>query len=405
MKNIVYKLSLVVILASTLFASGWRIPEQSAHSVSLAGAYVANVSDAETSYYNPANMSFNSDIHQTSLSLNSIYLSKIDYTDNRGSSQNGSSEEEIFVIPTIFYSSKDYDGIRYGLSVTAPGGLSKRWENTYQKKFAEEFSLKIIELNPVISYAINSDLSIAAGLRTLYSSGVVKSEGVFSGFNVRRDMKGDAIEYGYNLALAYKPTQDSNFSVTYRSKIDINEEGEADLYINGTKSYSGGASVKIPLPASLNIAYAHKFNNTTIEFVYDKTYWSAYQNLDFEYNSTVTNALLKTLFDNPSAKNWKDTVAKRVGITHEYNEKLKFMIGYSRDESPAPNSSLSFELPDSDASIYSVGYEYKLDDSSSYAIGYLYNQKDDRTTLNSIVDGTTSNAQAHILSFSYSKSF
>ncbi len=42
-------------------------------------------------------------------------------------------------------------------------------------------------------------------------------------------MEGDTFEFGYNLALAYKPTNDINLAVTYRSEIDLEEEGTAKL--------------------------------------------------------------------------------------------------------------------------------------------------------------------------------
>lgn len=405
MNRNIFKLFIYVTLTNILYASGWKIPEQSADSVALSGSYIANAKNAESSYYNPANMSFNPNVNQVNMSIMGIHLSSINYTDDRSNTLNGNSKTENFIIPTIFYSSKNYDGIRYGISLTAPGGLAKRWDETYAKTFAEEFSLRIIELNPVISYRLSENLSLAAGVRMIYSDGVVKSDGEISGFELKRDMTGDALEYGYNLALAYKFNNNSNLSMTYRSNVNLKEEGKAKLYINGFKSYDGGANVKIPLPASFNIAYAHTFDKTTIEFVYEKTFWSKYNSLDFEYDDSITNPILKAVFDNPSNKNWSDTIAKRIGITHQYSDKLKLMFGFAIDESAAPNNTLSFELPDTDAKIYSLGYEYKLSEDTSYSLGYLYNQKEAIKVSNDTLVGTVSDATAHILSFSYKMKF
>ncbi len=46
----------------------------------------------------------------------------------------------------------------------------------YQKAFAEEFTLKVVELIPSASYKITDNLSIGAGLRFIYSEGVVKND-------------------------------------------------------------------------------------------------------------------------------------------------------------------------------------------------------------------------------------
>lgn len=391
--------------SSFLLASGWKIPEQSASSTALSGAYIANATGADSAYYNPANMSFNPDKNQLTFSLLGVSLGEIDYNDSRSSAFDSDSKKENVLIPTIFFSSKDYDGLRYGISFTAPGGLSKRWDEVYSKTFAEEFTLRILELNPTVSYKLRENLSIAAGLRVVYSDGKVKSDGTISGFDLKREMEGDSLALGYNLALAYKMFENSNLSITYRSNVDIKEEGTSQLYINGLKSYDGKASVEIPLPAALNIAYAHKFGDTTVELTYEKTYWSKYKDLDFEYDSTITNPILSAVFDNPSDKNWSNTVAKRIGITHQYNEKLKLMLGFAIDEAAAPSNTLSFELPDTDAKIYSMGYEYKLDDDSSYSLGYLYSKKEERSASNTVANGTFEDSSVHILAFSYRMSF
>jgi long-chain fatty acid transport protein len=407
MKNLLKAGALTILSTTVVFASGWRIPEQSPSSVALSGAYIANSNGADAAYYNPANMSFNPNITQSEFSLMHIGLTSIKYDDNRLTAYDSDSTKENFLLPTMFFSSKDNNGIRYGLSVTAPGGLSKRWDDTFAKTSAEEFSLRIIELNPVMSYLINSKFSIGGGLRVLYSDGVVKSDGTIGGNVYKRDMEGDAIEYGYNLALAYKPNEFSNISATYRSNINIKEEGSAKLYFNGSLAYDGGASVEIPLPAVLSLAYSYTFDKTTIEFEYDKTYWSKYKELDFQYDSALANAGLTAVFDNPKEKNWKDTSAYRIGVSYEYSDSLTLMAGYAIDKNPAPTKTVGFELPDSDAKLYSIGCNYKLDTKSSIGFGYLLDLKESRkvSANDSSIDGEFTNSKAHLVALSYRMTF
>ncbi len=415
MKNKFLKITLLSVAASSmLLASGWRIPEQSMDATALSGAYIANASGAGSSYYNPANMSFNEDSYLLESSFTYINLPSIKYTDSSGSPVlNGKSKVEHFYVPTLFFTSKDYDGLRYGLSITAPGGLSKRWDSPYQKASAEEFSLKIIEANPVISYAVTPKFSIGGGLRVVYSDGVVKSDASGLGKLVQRDMKGDTIEFGYNLALAYKPVEEANIAITYRSNIDLQEEGTAKLFLNGTKVYEGGSSVTVPLPAVLALAVSYTFNGkTTVELEYDKTYWSTYKQLDFSYASPIP-AILVPIFDDPVARNWKDTNAFRIGITHQYSDKLKLMAGFAIDETPAPKSVIGFELPDSDAKLYSLGIEYKISDTIQIGLAYLYDEKDSLTIDNRVnpanpatgISGTFEDASAHLLTMSLKYKF
>jgi len=415
MKNKLLKITVLsVATSSMLMASGWRIPEQSVDATALSGAYVANANGASSSYYNPANMSFNEDNYLIESSFTYINLPSIKYTDSSGSPLlNGKSKVEDFYVPTLFFTSKDYDGLRYGFSVTAPGGLSKRWDTPYQKASAAEFSLKILEANPVISYAITPKFSIGGGLRVIYSGGVVKSDASGVGKPIARDMKGDTIEFGYNLALSYKPVEEANIAITYRSNVDIQEDGNAKLFLSGTKVYDGGANVTVPLPAVLALAASYTFNGkTTVEIEYDKTYWSRYKNLDFNYDSPIPSLLIPS-FDNPIARNWKDTNAFRIGVSHQYSDKLKFMAGFAIDESPAPASVIGFELPDSDAKLYSLGVEYKISDTMQVGLAYLYDKKDrlsvsSRSNLldpSTGISGTFEDASAQLITASFKYKF
>ncbi len=401
-KNIIKITLLSLVGSSLLYGSGWRIPEQSSNSVALSGAYVSNSKGADASYYNPANMVWNDDAYLIEGDLTYINLPKISYNGTvSGVPANGSSITEQFLLPTMFLSSKDYNGIRYGLSVTAPGGLSKRWDTPFQKAYAQEFTLEVIEVNPSIAYKVNDRFAVAAGVRVIYSHGIVKSDAG----TIARDMEGDTYKLGYNLALSYKPTQDSTLSATYRSNINLNETGNAKLYLSGTKVYDGGASVSIPLPAVLSLSASHTFNKkTTVEFEFDRTYWSKYKDLDFNYKSPIPSVLVP-YFDAAIPKNWKDSNAYRIGITHQYSDKLKLMAGFAIDKTPIPSKSLGFELPSADAKLYSAGFEYKYSKKITFGMGYLYDDKEDRTISasdNNIQNmvGTFTHISAHLLTAS-----
>ena len=436
------KIALLSLAATTaLMANGYKIPEQSVNSVALSGADVANVHTADAAYNNPANMAFMDDGQYMEGTLTYIHLTAVDYDGDVNSLVAGgsvvgptdataSSEKENFLIPTLHYVGEAYGDFRFGASLTAPAGLSKRWEGGGPSQtIAEEFTLKVIELNPVVSYKVADNLSVAAGLRVVYSEGVVKSSGTvpvatFAGQpilqTISRDMEGDSLEFGYNLALAYKPMKELSLAATYRSEVDLAEEGTAKLSASpgflpdGTinpafpsaDSYNGDASVTIPLPATLALAAAYTFNEkTTIEAVYERTFWGSYENLDFEDYSPALSGVLQAAYDDPKPRNWSDTNTYRLGITHKFNEKWTGMAGYAYDESPAPTSTASFELPESDAHIFSLGARYAYNDQLSVGIAGLYDKKDDldlsqtlSATQTTALDGKFSNISAYLIS-------
>ncbi|NLC27461.1 MAG: transporter, partial [Campylobacteraceae bacterium] len=254
-----------IACAAVLQASGYKIPEQSLSATALAAANIAAADSADASYYNPANMVWMDDGYHLEMGLTYINLPKVKF-DGLDSSHSGKSKAENFLAPTGHLVTKEYyENWRFGFSMVAPGGLSKRWQTPYAKGYAEEFTLKIIEANPTAAYKINDKLAIGFGARTVYTDGVVKSDN--KGL-VSRDLTGDSFDYGYNLALAYRPTNDIKLAATYRSKVDLTVTGDAKLkYMAST--YDGGASVTVPLPATLALAAAYTFDKTTLEAVYE----------------------------------------------------------------------------------------------------------------------------------------
>ncbi len=105
-----------------------------------------------------------------------------------------------------------------------------------------------------------------------------------------------------------KPTSDINLAMTYRSNVDLDEEGTATLSAGGMELYHGDASISIPLPAILNIAASKTWNNMfTLEFNYARTFWSTYKTLDFEYDGTDLGSFTP-VFDAPIRKDWKGTL-------------------------------------------------------------------------------------------------
>lgn len=367
MKRVVKGLALSVVGSSMVIAGGYKIPQQSLNSMALGAAYIAHTQGADTAYYNPANMVFMDEKQYVDAAVTLIHAPKITYSAGAAS---GESEAETSFIPALHYVSSPIGDFRWGVSLTVPGGSTKKWETPYQKAFAQEFTLKIIELNPSLAYKVMDNLSVAGGVRFIYSEGIVKNDASALGSPLKVDMEGDTVEFGYNLAMTYKPMPDINLALTYRSKIDLEEEGTATITYpvggpTGT-TVTGDAGVSIPLPATLNVAISKTWNNAfTLEAVYEKTYWSAYKKLEF----TNTNLPI-------TAKNWNDTNTFRFGATLVMENKFTMMLGFALDETPVPAETLGFELPDGDAKIFSMGFRYQQTENLSWGAALLHTSKE-----------------------------
>ncbi|MGE4396131.1 MAG: OmpP1/FadL family transporter [Sulfurimonas sp.] len=385
MRNI----TLFLMLGSALFAGGYKIPETSLNSVSLSSANVAHALGADAAYYNPANMIFMKNEAVMEANLMYIGLSDVNY---KAAGIDIESKRENFIVPSLHYVSQEIGGARFGLSIVSPAGLSKRWDDAPALYSAQEFTLKTVEINPSAALSIGDKVAIALGFRAIYTEGVVRSTSPIAS----RDMKGDSVDFGYNLALSYKPTSELELALAYRSKVNLSVKGDAALSYLANNSTSS-ASVSVPVPALLNVAVAYTLESkTTLEFVYERNYWSAYKELDFDYGAGV-NPAVNVVFGAPIAKNWRDTDVFRLGITQKL-QKLTLMGGVVIDESPAPDATLGFELPDSDSMSFSFGSRYQINEKTNIGFGALYSIREDRRVSNAALGGEFSNASVLLIS-------
>ena len=402
---------LSLVTASVLIAGGYKIPETSLNGVALSAANIAHNKSADAAYYNPANMVFMQDSSHLEVDLTYIGLDPINYQGTVTTSKSHTvvgpydidAKSESFIVPSIHYVSGKAGETRIGLSIVTPGGLSKRWDDAPGKTSAEEFTLQVVEINPSVAIPVNDKVAVAFGFRILHTSGIVKSDGtaeLAAGTfkRVSRDMTGDSIDFGYNLALSYKPTSEWDIGLTYRSQVNLTVQGTAKLTeaLYNT-SYDGDASVTVPLPATASAAVAYTFpSKTTVEFVYERNMWSAYQQLDFEYDGTES-AALGSIFGSSLKKDWNDTNAFRLGITQELDN-MTLMAGAVYDETPVPDETIGFELPDSNSISVSLGGRYQVNKELDIGLAALYSMRENRTLSNTSLDGEFTNANVLIAS-------
>ena len=406
---------LSVMCALSLFGAAYKIPEQSVRSIALSGAYVAGANDADAAYCNPANMSFMDDGQYFELSFTGAYLPKVKYEGKQviGSGYpppeipaNAKSASQKFLIPHLHYVSPKFGNIRFGLSVVTPAGFAKKWNSEPQTWSAREFTLRTAEINPSFSYQIHSNFSVGAGVRVLFTDGVIRFNPPHRTEPTKRvlyDIDGDMQTHlGFNLAASYK-LPGLTLAATYRNKIDLKEKGDVtivDTLANRTIQTQG--HTKVPLPATLSLAAAVDVSERArVEVEYERTFWSDYKRLVMTFDGA-------NLYNINKPKNWDDTNTFRLGFTYKNSNKLTTMYGIAYDESPVPEETLGFELPDSDALVLSLGALYKVTQRMTLGVAYLYDHKFQRTVSlgnRNGIDGTFSAGGAHLLNLSFNYRF
>ncbi len=402
---------LLCLLPDPILASGYRITNQSLAAVGIAGAHVASTSGPDASYYNPANMGWLTDQWQTETSLTFLGLPSVKYRDNRSPQLDGSSESELFLMPLVHAVSPRYGDLRFGFSLTYPFGLAKEWQQPYPRASAEQFSLFLIEANPTIAWTLTDRVSFGGGIRLLYGKGEVENSVTNPPFgqlapltSLDRSADGTDTQLGYNLALTVRPIDRLSLAATYRSENELDLEGTSHLHAwDGTlplAAWDGDGSVALTLPAVFSLAAAYTFDRLTVELGWDRTFWSSFAELDFQYDQNLLGTVFDG-FDRAIVKNWDDTDAYRIGISYDWDGRWTTTLGFAYDQTPVPAATLGFEVPDADAHVYCAGLRYRTSGEWEIGLSYMYHRTRGRAAGNDGaaglpgLDGTFTEGGAH----------
>ncbi len=397
-------LSLSVIFSSVLFGAAYQIPNNSVNSNGLATAYVANANGADTAYYNPANMVYNSDNNEIEASLMYVYLPSQDYNPVRG--RNIQSRRQDAIIPSFHYVSPKLtdSGIRIGLSIISPYGLSREWDDQPALATAKKFELTVIEYNPTIAIPLTDKISVAFGLRYLTAEGQIRINGnPYVPYAV--NMNGKDKRFAYNAALTYRPTKELSLAMTYRSGVTMNTIGMASVQYGPYATYTG-ASTQVELPDNFAAAVAYTFNKkTTVEFTFDTTLWSGITKQDFDYMDPIING---SALGARKDKKWHDSYSYRLGLTHKIDS-LTLMSGIAYSTNASDGEYVSFSSPEADSMTYALGSRYQLNEDLNIGLSVLYADYKDRTVLQPTnplgVNGTFSSKAALSVSTSINYKF
>ncbi len=169
---------LISSIASTAFAAGFQISEQSGTGLgrAFAGFGVIN-DDLSMAFYNPAALTQK---EGTQLQVSEYLIDgKSRFSDDDGVNNTtfgggalvvpntgGNDDGATFaVVPNLYFTMDVTDRLKYGFSITAPFGLAtdydRDWVGRYQ---AKESELLTININPSLAYRVSDSFSVGAGL-------------------------------------------------------------------------------------------------------------------------------------------------------------------------------------------------------------------------------------------------
>ncbi|MQA55721.1 OmpP1/FadL family transporter [Pseudomonas piscis] len=404
MKKVMLKstIGLAVAMASSqIFASGFALNEQSISGMGTGFAGRSSAADdASTVYGNPAGMSRLKQ-QQVTVGVAAIDASTdIKHTSGTQTGTNKGDMVPFTAVPLGFYVKPIDEHWAFGLGVYAPFGLVTDYENDFQgRNFGSKSDVKVITLQPTVSYAFNDKVSIGFGPTINRISGVLESalQPPLSRNTSNVKIKGDDTALGYNIGVLVQATDTTRVGLTYHSKVDYKLEGHTDVYAGagtagaGTpfsvlKSERYDASLKVTTPESYDLSVTQDLNDAWKVYAGATwTRWSRLKDITVK-NEGVTRANggafapagLSTIKED---QNWHDTWAYALGTSYQLNKQWVLRTGLSFDQAPTNNTDRSPRIPTGDRTIFSVGAGWSPTDDLTIDVAYSY-LKEEKVSIN-----------------------
>jgi long-chain fatty acid transport protein len=412
MKKVMLKttISLAVALASSqIFASGFALNEQSISGMGTGFAgRSSSADDASTVFGNPAGMARLKG-QQITGGIASIDASTdISDTSGRSSGTNKGDMVPFTTVPMGFYTNKLNDEWSVGFGVYAPFGLITNYENGFQgRAFGSKSEVKVVTLQPTVSYAFNDKVSIGFGPTFNRISGTLESDIALpiprTGDN-NVEVKGDDTALGFNAGVLVQATDTTRVGLTYHSKVNYKLDGHTDVTA-GTgvppqllKSNRYDASLKIETPESYDLSVTQEMNEAWK--LYAGATWTRWSRLkDITINNEGVTAqsggalaprIVGTITEE---QNWHDTWAYAVGTSYQLNKQWVLRTGLTFDQSPTNNTDRSPRIPTGDRTIFSVGAGFNPTDDWTIDVAYSYLKEQSVTVNDSNALGQSYNAK------------
>lgn len=355
------------LLSASAFGAGFSIFEQGAKASGMAGAFVATADDPSAIFYNPAGIA-----NQRELSV-LAGATFINFTNEFTGDPNslvtagveGKYNRHTFVPPNLYAVVPIGSNLSFGIGVFSAFGLRTDWADPFPGRYiSKDADLKTESVNPVVAWR-STDGRIAIGGGIEYRRARVFLNANRLALNPLTNRINDvanvrlASDYGsdigWNLGILFKPSPNFRIGASYRSDMDIDLDGAADVQQIATGSPQFDAIVATQLPpdqpikttfpfpaiGAIGVAYTTPSGQTDFEFDITRMTWSRFKALAVNFQTTPAASFTRV-------QNWEDSSAYRLGMNHKATAMWDVRLGAVYDQNPQPTEAVSPLLPDSD---------------------------------------------------------
>lgn len=349
------------LAASTAFAAGFQLTEQSSLGLGRAYAGAGIVGDDLSAvHYNPAGMTL---LPGTQIQAGTVYIDvDAEYSGNDGTENNGRMKGQF--IPTGYTTYQVNDKLWLGFGMTVPFGMGTEYGRGW-KENTSGTSAKIytFDMNPSFAYKISDFISIGAGISVQYAKAHL-GQTVFDGL-AHGKVEGDSWDWGYNFGIMISPTDTMRFGLAYRSSIDHDAEGHTKLTGPFPDSIGlGGTSVdmktSIETPATVMLTGTWEATpDLRLSGLIRWAEWSNFDTLTLEHDTLTGPGGVPVPLTTEIENKWQDTWLFSVGADYRINDTWTVRGGIAYETGAVDDEKYRVAvIPDTDRLWLSLGASY-----------------------------------------------
>ena len=372
--------ALGALAAVPMHAAGFGIFEHGAKAMGMAGAFTAQADDPSLLFHNAGGLAFITEREvATGFTWITSTKAELDGADPFPGTGYHADQEDLSEFPPHLYWVQPINNTwKFGLGINAPFGLTTEWQDPDQ--FAGRFlstkaALRVIDVNPTIGWQITDTFGLGFGAIARFSDVELnRNLGAVNPFTQRvvdvgrLTLESDfGTAYGWNVGILHKFNNSFSWGLSYRSKVDMDYDGEARVTQVPTGNAQFDAAVRglipfeVDLPVETNIEFPDMASlglafsltpNLLVETDFNWTGWSSFDAVPITFTGGTGNSLP----DSEIPEHWDDTNNYRAGLRWTTSPTSEWRFGFVFDESPQPEESVSPLLPDADRNGYTIGY-------------------------------------------------
>lgn len=413
MKKILQLISVIMVVSSQMFASGFQINEHGAKAMAMAGAYTALALDGSALFYNPAGLS---QLNGTQFMLGTTLISPS--ATFRGVSPDIDEyimESAVFTPINFYITHQLSEKWVIGLGVNNQYGLGTTWDEDWIGRYlAIDTEVQTFYFTGGASYKLSDEFSLGVTASYVYGNVTIIKKNSLAPFegDASIDLSGNGGAFAYSVGLLYKPSKSFSIGLDFRSGSEFTFAGDAE--VTSPSQFTGliphgsiEAPLKLPYNATIGVAFLPN-DNLTISADYQYVGWSSYDKMEVtftEYDDEDGNPYVST-----SIRDYTNSWIARFGAEYSFSKSFDLRGGILYDSSPVKDEWVEPSLPDANRWGFNIGFGYKFTPNLVLDLAYMYLRFDERTIENSNVDYTSGiagfngvyNSSAHLLGINLS---